>query len=177
MAKKQTQKKDAPENTTQEVSPHPGGPCPVVGEFAPRRAACKNCSEERNKEYFEACKNKAAEAASSGKKSNGNGVKRGHTSPKYLFILNKVSESKWTRKEIMAAWLAEFPDASKTTVGTYLSDGKNPTYNQFPRLILQHTASKVLYFEGDKCLNTEAPAAPVKEKAVEKKLEKKADKK
>lgn len=128
-------------------SPAPGGPCPVFGEFSQGNRGCKNCNKDRNEDYFNACKARTAGQLATQKSSKGGGKKRGHKSERFMYVQDKLSKGKYTRKDIIAMFMTEFPDASKNTVATYLSDGKNPKYNPFPRLIVENKESKVLSFE------------------------------
>ncbi len=53
------------------------------------------------------------------------------------FIESLISEGRYTRKEIMAKALEQFPHISKTTVHTVLSSSKNPKYTKFKRLAIE----------------------------------------
>ena len=52
------------------------------------------------------------------------------------FLSKLISQKKYTRKEMVDLGIVEFPDKSKPAIGTYLSDGKNPKYNPFDKLVV-----------------------------------------
>ena len=52
------------------------------------------------------------------------------------FLSKLISQKKYTRKEMVDLGIAEFPDKSKGAIGTYISDGKNPKYNPFDKLVI-----------------------------------------
>ena len=56
---------------------------------------------------------------------------------KTLFLLSMIKEGKFTRKEIIEKTLEKFPSASKSSLGTLLTDSKNPKYNRFDKLVKQ----------------------------------------
>lgn len=72
----------------------------------------------------------AAAAVATPKTSGTRGASRGSDSK--VFIANMIGAGAFTRKEIIESYLDHFPGQVKSTVGTYLSDSKNPKYNVFP---------------------------------------------
>jgi len=56
---------------------------------------------------------------------------------KTLFLLSLIEEGRFTRKEIIEKTLKKFPSASKSSLGTFLTDSKNPKYNKFDSLVKQ----------------------------------------
>jgi len=67
------------------------------------------------------------------------------TSELKLFLKEKISEGKYTRKEIVKMAMEVFP-SRKSSVATYLTDGKNPKYNIFSQLVIQAN-DEILSFE------------------------------
>jgi len=57
-----------------------------------------------------------------------------------------IAAGKYTRAEIVEKILAEFA-VSKSTIGTVLSDGKNPKYNKFEKLVVEDKTTGILSFE------------------------------
>lgn len=63
---------------------------------------------------------------------------RGESQARIDFMSKLVEQGKYTRNEILAAAVKEFPEAKEATLGTNLSDGKNPRYcKKWPALIVQ----------------------------------------
>jgi hypothetical protein len=62
------------------------------------------------------------------------------------FIAEQIRAAKYTRSEIIDAYLATFADKKKSTVATYLSDSKNRKFTAFDYLAREDKKSKVFSF-------------------------------
>jgi len=62
------------------------------------------------------------------------------------FIAEQIRAAKYTRNEIISAYLDTFADKKKSTVATYLSDSKNATYTAFDYLAREDKKTKVFSF-------------------------------
>lgn len=82
-------------------------------------------------ESLDAQKKKQAEKTQAKKQS------RGKAKDRIAFMAELVKKGTMTRKEIIEEAAKEFPEVSTATLGTYLSDGSNPKYCQFPKLIVK----------------------------------------
>jgi hypothetical protein len=114
----------------------------LLGKADPTDEACVVCKA------LSACMNQqAALTGAKAAKKTGNGRKRAtKSSESKLFIQNMIDAGKHTRSEIIEAYLAAYPTHQKSTVGTYLSDSKNPKYQPFPWLATVDKKSKVFSF-------------------------------
>lgn len=72
------------------------------------------------------------------------GERRGPSEVK-AFLSEKIEEAKWTRKQITDKAVAKFPEKSKATISTYISDGFSEKYCPFPKLIVK-TKEDILKF-------------------------------
>ncbi len=57
---------------------------------------------------------------------------------KLVFLSGLISKGKLTRKEVVEQAVLKFPDASPAGLATLVSDGKNPKYNKFPKLVVEN---------------------------------------
>lgn len=74
---------------------------------------------------------------SSKKKTTGTpAAKRGPSEVK-AFLIAKIEEAKWTRKQIIDNAVAKFPDKAKSTISTYISDGFSEKYCSFEKLLVK----------------------------------------
>lgn len=62
------------------------------------------------------------------------------TKEKVDYITPFIEKAKYKKAELVELLLDKFPDASKQAVVTVLTDGKNPKYNKFAKLLVQDTA-------------------------------------
>ena len=113
----------------------------LQGKADPTDEACVVCKA------LTACMNQQAALTGAKTAKKGNGRKRAtKSSESKLFIQSMIDAGKHTRKEIMDAYLIKYPSHQPTTVGTYLSDSKNPKYQPFPWLATVDKKSKVFNF-------------------------------
>jgi len=113
----------------------------LAGKADPTDEACVVCKA------LTACMNQQAALTGSKTAKKGNGRKRAtKSSESKLFIQSMIDSGKYTRGQIMDAYLAKYPTHAKTTVGTYLSDSKNAKYQPFPWLATVDKKSKVFSF-------------------------------
>lgn len=64
-------------------------------------------------------------------------TKKSERSESKLYVQSLLAQGKHTRPQIIDKYLAKYPTRAKTTVGTYLSDSKNPRYSAFPWMVVQ----------------------------------------
>lgn len=62
------------------------------------------------------------------------------------YLAELITQGKFTRAEIMEKAKAKFPEIAEATIKVDLTDGKNPKYNKFPKLI-KESKDKILSFE------------------------------
>lgn len=55
------------------------------------------------------------------------------------FLTPLITAGKYNRKQLIEKTLQNFPGVSESSVATTLTDGKNPKYNKFAKLITQST--------------------------------------
>ena len=55
----------------------------------------------------------------------------------YGYLASLIEPGKYTRKQIMDKVMHKFPDSKKNTFSVMITDGKNPKYNRFAKLIEQ----------------------------------------
>lgn len=87
-------------------------------------------------------KGKVDQNISKEKKTRG----RGSSSELKQFLAELISEAKYDRKIIVEKAQQKFPDATAGSITTYLSDGKNPKYNKFDKLVVVGE-DKILSFQ------------------------------
>lgn len=63
--------------------------------------------------------------------------KAGGTQEKVDFLTPFIKEGTYTKKELVAKAMKHFQESKETTFITMLTDGKNPKYNKFERLLSQ----------------------------------------
>ncbi len=105
------------------------------------------------------------EVAPKGKKEK-KAKKGATTADRIAFITTLLEKEPIKKKDLMEIVCAEFPDNTKSAHSTIISDGKNPKYNKFEKLIVVN-AEGMLCFEGTgkKAKSKKAEAeAPKKEK-------------
>ncbi len=112
----------------------------LQGKADPTDEACRDCKA------LDACL--AQQAALTGAKTapKKTGSRAAKSSESKLFIQNMIDAGKYTRQQIMDAYMAAYPSHQKSTVGTYLSDSKNPKYKPFPWLATVDKKNKVFSF-------------------------------
>jgi len=118
---------------------------------------CQNCKAEPHPDFaFCVAKKeeKGGEKLIKTKKARTGG--KGKVSVAKEYAKAKIAEGKWTRKQIVAMFSSDHPDLCETTIGTVVSDSKNPNYYQnkkygydFPKLVVQDPATKILHYEGE----------------------------
>jgi hypothetical protein len=92
---------------------------------------------------------KATKATKAAKATTKQGIrKKGERGERFLYVQSLLESGQHTRKEIVAMFLERYPEAKKTTIGTYLSDAKNPKYNQFSHLIQVAEDGKLSFKKG-----------------------------
>jgi hypothetical protein len=89
---------------------------------------------------------KSKPAVVDGKKGRRGPQANPQTALRRSFTEKLISQGKFTKAQVMEKVLAEFPSANKSTVQTDLSDGKNPKYNKFAKLVKEDPETKVLSF-------------------------------
>ena len=72
--------------------------------------------------------------------------KKKEPNPRIVFMETLVAKGTLTKKEIVDQTLAQFPDISKSTISTNLTDGKNPKYCPFTKLLKIDDESKVVSY-------------------------------
>ena len=127
---------------------------------------CQNCQAEPHPD-FAFCNAQKEAKGKEGKpaKPKVAGAKKGKVSVAKEFAKTKIAEGKFTRKQIMTDFLLTYPGFSETTIGTILSDCKNVNYFQnkkygynFPKLVVQDPATKILHYVGEAVKTAEIPA-------------------
>jgi len=78
-------------------------------------------------------------------KPKGQMKKKGERGEKFLFVQGLIQEGTHTRKEVVTLFLEKWPETAKATVGTLISDGKNPKYNKFPHLVVVAEDGKISF--------------------------------
>ena len=63
--------------------------------------------------------------------------KKNVTKERIAYIKKFIVSAKYTRPELLKLLIAEFPEASKAGLSTLLTDGKNPKYNKFEKLLIE----------------------------------------
>lgn len=76
--------------------------------------------------------------------------KKSSSSDAKQFIEDQIRAAKFTRSEIIAAYLEKFSDRQKSTVQTYLSDAKNRKFTAFSYLAKEDKKSKIFSFTNQK---------------------------
>lgn len=97
-------------------------------------------------------KGKAAKASKAGKtpeKKEGDG-KRGGFKPgagaeKRKFMASLIEKGKFSKKDIMDKTAEKFPEATASSLATMISDGKNPKYNKFDKLIIENKEGQLSF--------------------------------
>ena len=56
-----------------------------------------------------------------------------------------LKAGKSTKKELIDAILAKYPDSNLSGIVTLLTDGKNPKYNRFPKLLVENDKKQFSY--------------------------------
>lgn len=122
--------------------------CGTFGKVNFDSPACKECAEIMKKRNVlctatsvQAAQKK--EASSKKRASGGNGSKRSEYKD---FIAQHIAEGTHTRASIIDAFVAAFPEAAKSTVTTYISDGPNPKYCAFTHLLNIDKQTKVVSY-------------------------------
>ena len=112
--------------------------------------ACKECAEIMAERHMictalsvQAEREKAAIKQRA--KRNGNGRKKGSQYKDYIQSLIE-SDEPLTRPQIIDMFVTQFPEAAKSTVTTYLSDGPNPKYCAFPFLLSIDKKTKIVRY-------------------------------
>ena len=59
------------------------------------------------------------------------------TAERVEYISPFVKKAKYTKKELLEMMMEKYPMVTKAANQTILTDGKNPKYNKFPKLIVQ----------------------------------------
>lgn len=59
------------------------------------------------------------------------------TKARKKMIYDLITEGKYTRKQIIEKVMETFPEVTASTLGTFLTDCKNPNYNKFDKLAVQ----------------------------------------
>jgi len=72
--------------------------------------------------------------------------KKKEPNPRIVFMETLVAKGTLTKKDIVDQTLAKFPDISKSTIATNLTDGKNPKYCPFTKLLKIDDESKVVSY-------------------------------
>ncbi len=127
----------------------------LQGKADPTDEACRDCKA------LTACLDQqAALTGAKAAKTAGTGRKRaGKSSESKKFIEDMIAAGKHTRKEIMESYLAKYPSHQPSTVGTYLSDSKNPKYQPFSLLAQVDKKTKVFSFVVAEEVSEDAKAA------------------
>ena len=78
-------------------------------------------------------------------------TKKGKTANPEISKRNTLTESliakgEFTQKEIVSKVIEKFPNYSESAINTIISDGKNPKYNRFDKLVKVVPDTKILSF-------------------------------
>lgn len=89
-----------------------------------------------------AAKNK--KSAPTAKGGGGGRVASEEVSKRKTLIEDLISQAAFTKKQILEKVLKEFPKSSESAISTMITDGKNPKYNKFSKLVQEK--DKILSF-------------------------------
>jgi len=109
------------------------------------RADMLECMPDDVREQVEP---KAAEKPAQGKKTTAGAVRPSSEQVKArnALIEKLIDAGKYTRADILEKVSAEYPDISKSSIQTVLTDSKNEKYNKFSRLAVED-ANKIMSFK------------------------------
>ena len=111
-------------------------------------AEAEEHAEEPKAKSKKAAKAKG-KAKSSAKEKSSKPKKKGKSATQacrdFLEKTITAKKGKYTRKELTELAVEEFPDVAKSTIQTILTDGKNPKYNKFPKLLVEDEDGKVKF--------------------------------
>lgn len=96
--------------------------------------------------FMEKCLGIKPKEKAAAKPEGAGAKKKGVYAERIKFLTPLIEKGKLTRKELLEKAAAQFPDATATALATVLSDGMNPKYNKFDRL-LTVDANKVVSFK------------------------------
>lgn len=81
-----------------------------------------------------------------GEKKAGGFKSKPEVAERKKFIEGLIEKGKFTAKDIVAKTLEKYPEVSKSSISTIVSDSKNPKYTPFARTAVQDPESKIMSF-------------------------------
>ena len=105
----------------------------------------KKAKEKAKPETKEKAKPETKEKAKPETKKKVPNFKGTATADKIKELDPLLKAGKSTKKELIDAILAKYPDSNLSGIVTLLTDGKNPKYNRFPKLLVENDKKQFSY--------------------------------
>jgi len=61
------------------------------------------------------------------------------------YVASLIEQGKFDRKKIYAATIKKYPEAKVNTISIWISNGTNPKYNPFPKLVINNSEGLVSF--------------------------------